>query len=1037
MFRRLKTYDLFILVLLAFCIFLLLPVDFYYKPSKGLDPSYQIANHLAHQFHLVYGKDFVFTYGPLGILYSRLPIGVPLVVYLLFDLYLLATAFFVLKSIFKLHSGPAALLFILFVLIMNIGTSPDVWYIVFLIFYVLAFTREVKLSYIIQAAVLSLLCFYCKLNLGLMAILVFLAGIGYVVVRREITIRRFLLIVAGYVLFIVVSALALHVNLPGYFRGSLHLIDAYNDAMFSEQDYMVNYLRVALVLLAVFVGMAGYRILRVLFRRDWGSLPSSLLAGGVTLLLLFTLFKTSFVRADLSHVGQIFRGVLPLAGLLYLYCRPGVDRWVLGAGCWVILLLSITGMQQLSNNFFAWKRMADGAVLSDKVQMAARYFRELRQYPAALEASNRLYTADNPIKRIVGDAPVDVMTSEISTIYFNGLHYDPRPVVQSYSVYDGYLDSLNYRKYLSADAPEYILFNLTTIDGREPFFDEPRTKLALLARYRVAGKIGEDLLLRKKEGSLGLRMVGVSDTITGRINQDISLPDGMALHYWKVLLRYNARGKVWRLLYHPPRLRISITLADDEVKEFKAVKPILEDGVLLSRYIESTEDFQLLSLSKGRLSQRIKKIRIITDSSQNGFDSSVQLVGTLYTFVGRSHEEEVDDSMRIAALMASYASYCPQLADTGSFRSDVFALNIDQPQQQSRLLQIRGWAFRQGANNTRNEDRVVLNSNGAVYELTTKMEPRGDLNGAFNRRDLDSAGFLALADRTQLPPGNYRVGVLIRDPASGRQWIHYDPYQSVLISAGRVEKTDDAHLGAVSAHKLASFVEHIETKDDQLMLSGWAFVQKAGSRVIPTNVLLRSGTTVYRIPAAVTQRGDLAAFFKDSAALFSGWMIRLAQDSLPAGVYTIGIEKEDSYRHAIAFSDRTVTLNAADKYNPTRLSVLPQAASLPFHIELVRDSSEKTAVSGWVAAGRDTIRRGRVMVLLKSGDVSYAIDATTTTREDVTAAFGKTADLEGAGFDTDIEKTMLPPGSYRLGVAIYLKKDAGEVVWTDRVIEVQ
>jgi len=54
--------------ILFFFVLLLVPPSFYHQPGEGIDSSWNIALHLAYKYHLVFGKDFVFTYGPLGIL---------------------------------------------------------------------------------------------------------------------------------------------------------------------------------------------------------------------------------------------------------------------------------------------------------------------------------------------------------------------------------------------------------------------------------------------------------------------------------------------------------------------------------------------------------------------------------------------------------------------------------------------------------------------------------------------------------------------------------------------------------------------------------------------------------------------------------------------------------------------------------------------------------------------------------------------------------------------------------------------------------
>src|SRR6185295_7610727 len=75
--------------------FALLPPWLYHNPDYGLDQSWVMALHLAIKNKLVFGKEFVFTYGPLGVFNTRLSIGVNEVVYILFDLFVVANFFYV------------------------------------------------------------------------------------------------------------------------------------------------------------------------------------------------------------------------------------------------------------------------------------------------------------------------------------------------------------------------------------------------------------------------------------------------------------------------------------------------------------------------------------------------------------------------------------------------------------------------------------------------------------------------------------------------------------------------------------------------------------------------------------------------------------------------------------------------------------------------------------------------------------------------------------------------------------------------------
>ena len=75
--------------LLAF--FFLLPDDLFIRPSAGLDPSWAIAINLAFEQGMRFGKDFIFTFGPLGIFATRLPIGVSPLALMVWDLFLLGS----------------------------------------------------------------------------------------------------------------------------------------------------------------------------------------------------------------------------------------------------------------------------------------------------------------------------------------------------------------------------------------------------------------------------------------------------------------------------------------------------------------------------------------------------------------------------------------------------------------------------------------------------------------------------------------------------------------------------------------------------------------------------------------------------------------------------------------------------------------------------------------------------------------------------------------------------------------------------------
>ncbi len=116
---------------------------------------------------------------------------------------------------------------------------------------------------------------------------------------------------------------------------------------------------------------------------------------------------------------------------------------------------------------------------------------------------------------MIGNESVDIIPSEISYIYANALTYNPRPVIQSYTAYTGYLDGLNRIKYMSDSAPTFILFSAEAIDRRYAFFDEPQTKRAILQNYEVVSSANLDdskmILLKRRARSRDLLRVSLSE----------------------------------------------------------------------------------------------------------------------------------------------------------------------------------------------------------------------------------------------------------------------------------------------------------------------------------------------------------------------------------------------------------------------------------------------------------------------------------------------------------------------------------------------
>jgi hypothetical protein len=113
------------------------------------------------------------------------------------------------------------------------------------------------------------------------------------------------------------------------------------------------------------------------------------------------------------------------------------------------------------------------------------------------------------------------------TFAYNGLRWDPEPVLQSYSAYTAYLDQLDAHFLSSPRAPARILYQPVTINNRDPWWEPPGTLEAMYCHYRQIGPVGHWLLLARVTGPSGSGRCGAPVVIgqaTAHFGQAVEVP---------------------------------------------------------------------------------------------------------------------------------------------------------------------------------------------------------------------------------------------------------------------------------------------------------------------------------------------------------------------------------------------------------------------------------------------------------------------------------------------------------------------------------
>ncbi|MDW8319363.1 MAG: hypothetical protein RMN53_16155 [Anaerolineae bacterium] len=586
--------------------FLFLPFSLFREVSTGLDPSWAIGHSMGVRDGLVAGRDIIWTYGPLGVLATRLSIAVERWHLILWDLYIVASStLIVIYGFYTLRSLSAKLLLLGVVFVTSLFVTRYVSSLPLIVFVLFCFAlfyyiRFGALWALALAGVNALLAFYLKANIGLPALLMLgvTVGVSWLGLIR-IDRRSPAVFSLAFLGALVVFSRPLRTDLAGYLVGQVHLANAYNDAMaipLDQGSLGTAYLTMAITLVAAFalVGLASLRWLV----KD----PPSALLFGMTALHLYLLFKNGFLRPD-EHIRLFFLTAPAALGIVALLVPPPLRH----------RMVALTALALLFSLSFAVPYFSL-AYLQRKLDGLELYVRQATSLgkPTINLAKLEADRLPPELLSLIGTQSVDVIPWEIAMVAANGLRYNPRPVIQSQLAFDGYLDAANADAYRSAGAPDVVLYEPGDIDGRHPFFTESQTKLALLANYQVAARSDRLLVLQRLPEPL---VVTEERTVSGEIalGEALEIEDHAGLQMMRAQVDYSLLGKLVRLLFQPARLQVRIEFSDGEVRTYRAIPTILQGGVLINRFVESLEQAEDFFGNRGQGGRTVKKLMLQTD----------------------------------------------------------------------------------------------------------------------------------------------------------------------------------------------------------------------------------------------------------------------------------------------------------------------------------------------------------------------------------------------------------------------------------------
>jgi hypothetical protein len=520
----------------------------------GLDPSWMVGLHLAAAKGLVHGREFVFTYGPLGFALGPKELGSvdlhAVAIRLALHLAWWTSVGFLL---FRVRGFATPLVFAAAMAMSGIALDNEFNFALTgaVILPVLGFLLLAELdrrpAWAVPAAMLAGAAMLMKFNLGVAC--TGALGVWSLMRLARDPDRRVLsrLALLGLAYLGTMAGLFLIYGGPisalwPFLQASRELASGYATQMTAEEPgnpgVRASMLMLALTALALVVSLARRSTLTPAF--------------ALMIAPMFILYKGVVVRQSIGHFLVAWPVMVSMTALIL----PAASRTTRTR---IPATFAVLGM-------LAWGFWYAPANLGNVVSRGPTNFSTLRrldQTRAEMRAWDAKLKAEQALPpqflARIGDATVDVYPWETSYIWSNDLNWSPRPAFQSYAAYTPALDMMGARHYRGHRAPRFILYSHQAIDSENACAVDSRTWIEMYRWYDLVDGHGDTLLLERRATPRWRGAEPIDEAAVG-FAQAYDVPPAAAggLVFLKADLEMTLLGKLQALVYKvdPPLMRV-------------------------------------------------------------------------------------------------------------------------------------------------------------------------------------------------------------------------------------------------------------------------------------------------------------------------------------------------------------------------------------------------------------------------------------------------------------------------------------------------
>jgi hypothetical protein len=395
-------------------------------------------------------------------------------------------------------------------------------------------------------------------------------------------------------------------SLIDYLKNSLEISSGYSSAMSLVGRKIQVALAISDFLLIIFL---------VFFVTKEGALNLSL----SLFFTLFLSFKHGFVRQD-THVIS-FAIVAPLIASLLMLRISRFGYRKISYYLFLYILITCLAISQVMLT------IKDQAVMlnPDRVANNLAYLIDLKKLQLKIEKEtiNNLARIQLPdkVKNLVNGKSIDIIPWEVSLVPANNLNWKPRPIFQSYSAYTTDLDNMNFDS-LSREERDYLFYQFLSIDGRHPFFDEPKTFNYIFCNYEPSAEIPgfikmpnlSNVVLLEKRKVPRCSLTSLSETSSIPWDTPHSIEAGNeSMLLANIKFQYSLIGKIYKSLFRAPPVMMKIDYVDGSQRAYRIIPENSENGVIVSHLPK--DDNEAMSFFQGKVPSRVKSFSFQTSNS--------------------------------------------------------------------------------------------------------------------------------------------------------------------------------------------------------------------------------------------------------------------------------------------------------------------------------------------------------------------------------------------------------------------------------------